>query len=219
MSGGGTPGRPSPTRRLLCCSAWLPPRSATYISSTPGRAPQAKIFRDRWLSHDNCVLWGGGCFYIEKHRQMDSCPVCAASGADAPAPSCPLAAEWEDEERMEFLTSHVAPGDLNARLDLISFWSKAVAHACEQAPGLSVDPAALASTSLDWGGATAPGLGLAIQHMLSAGTLVPRSNIEVGAFAVAAGVHREERGYGWVVCRFRCSLVLPACRRAVHTLC
>lgn len=112
---------------------------------------------------------------------MNSCPVCAASGAAAP---CPLAAEWVDEERMEFLTSHVAPGDLNARADLISFWSKAVAHACEQAPSLSVDPAVLARTSLDWGGATAPGLELAIEHMLSAGTLVDRSKIEVGVFAV-----------------------------------
>lgn len=111
---------------------------------------------------------------------MNACPVCAASGADAPASSCPLGAEWADEERMEFLTSHVAPGDLNARLDLISFWSKAVAHAYEQAPGLQVDPAALASTTLDWGGATAPGLELAIEHMLSSGALVPRSKIEVG---------------------------------------
>lgn len=85
---------------------------------------------------------------------------------------------------MEFLTSHVAPGDLNARLDLISFWSKAVAHACEEAPGLAVDPGVLASTSLDWGGATAPGLGLAIEHLLSTGTLVPRRNIEVGVWGL-----------------------------------
>lgn len=110
---------------------------------------------------------------------MNACPVCAASGASATASPCPLAEEWADEERMEFLTSHVAPGDVSARSDLISFWSKAVAHACEFSPGLSVDPAVLASTSLDWGGATAPGLELAIEHMLSAGTLVPRNKIEV----------------------------------------
>lgn len=92
---------------------------------------------------------------------------------------CPLAADWADEERMEFLTSHVAPGDINARNQIVSFWSKAVAHAYEQASSLSLDPDELVSTSLDWGGAAAPGLQLAMDDMMSSGRLIQRSEIEV----------------------------------------
>lgn len=107
------------------------------------------------------------------------CPFCASARR---VTSCPLAADLADEERMEFVTSHIAPGDLNARADLISFWSQAVAHACEQAPGLSFDPSDVAETLLGWSGATAPGLDLAIQDMLASGALVQRSKIEVGVF-------------------------------------
>jgi len=89
---------------------------------------------------------------------------------------------------MEFLTSHIAPGDLNARADLMSFWSRAVAHACEQASGLSFNPSSVAETLLGWSGATAPGLDLAIQDMVSSGALAQRSKIEVCW---------RYRGYGW----------------------
>lgn len=91
---------------------------------------------------------------------------------------CPLAADLADEERMGFLTSHVAPGDVNAHSQIMSFWSKAVAHAYEQAFGLSLEPNELVRT-FAWGGATAPGLELAVDDMLSSGELVQRSEIEV----------------------------------------
>ncbi|CAN0067038.1 unnamed protein product [Pylaiella littoralis] len=115
-----------------------------------------------------------------------SCPICTRSVTAAAAarsglpPVCPLAADWADEERMEFLTSHVAPGDINARNQIVSFWSKAVAHAYEQASSLSLDPDELVSTSLDWGGAAAPGLQLAMDDMMSSGRLIQRSEIEGG---------------------------------------
>ncbi len=87
---------------------------------------------------------------------------------------------------MEFVTSHIAPGDSSARADLISFWSRAVAHACEKAPGLSFDPSGIAETLLGWSGATAPGLDLAIQDMLASGALLQRSKIEVCVCAFCA---------------------------------
>ncbi|CAM9552314.1 unnamed protein product [Ectocarpus sp. 4 AP-2014] len=107
-----------------------------------------------------------------------SCPICAVSGAAAElAPACPLAADLEDEERMEFLTSHVAPGDVDARDEMVEFWSRVIAHAFEKAACLSLDSKVLATSSLDWGGVVAPGLDLAMSHMVSAGELLGRSEI------------------------------------------
>lgn len=105
-----------------------------------------------------------------------SCPVC---GSSAPSTTCRIAADWADDERMAFLTSYVAPDDSNARDQMVRFWSKALAHAFEHASSLSLDPAVLARGSLAWGGATAPGMELAMAHMLSSGTLVQRGDIEV----------------------------------------
>lgn len=78
---------------------------------------------------------------------------------------------------MAFLMSSVCPDDSNARGQLVTFWSKAVAHAFENnASGFSLDPALLTKSSLAW---SAPGLELAMQHMVSAGTLLRRGEIEV----------------------------------------
>ncbi|CAM9396784.1 unnamed protein product [Ectocarpus sp. 8 AP-2014] len=107
-----------------------------------------------------------------------SCPICAVSGAAAElAPACPLAADLEDEERMEFLTSHVAPGDVDARDEMVEFWSRVIAHAFEKAACLSLDSKVLATSSLDWGGVVPPGLDLAMSHMVSSGELLERSEI------------------------------------------
>lgn len=109
-----------------------------------------------------------------------SCPICAVSGAAAElVPACPLAADLEDEERMEFLTSHVAPGDVDARDEMVEFWSRVIAHAFEKAACLSLDSKVLATSSLDWGGVVAPGLDLAMSHMVSSGELLERSEIVV----------------------------------------
>ncbi|CAB1121485.1 unnamed protein product [Ectocarpus sp. CCAP 1310/34] len=119
------------------------------------------------------------------------CPICAVSGAAAElAPACPLAADLGDEERMEFLTSHVAPGDVDARDEMVEFWSRVIAHAFEKAACLSLDSKVLVTSSLDWGGVVAPGLDLAMSHMVSSGELLERSEIVVfmwkvkGSFAV-----------------------------------
>ncbi|CAM9203373.1 unnamed protein product, partial [Ectocarpus sp. 12 AP-2014] len=107
-----------------------------------------------------------------------SCPICAVPGAAAElAPACPLVADLEDEERMEFLTSHVAPGDVDARDEMVAFWSRVIAHAFEKAACLSLDSKVLATSSLDWGGVVAPGLDLAMSHMVSSGELLERSEI------------------------------------------
>ncbi|CAN0504638.1 unnamed protein product, partial [Ectocarpus sp. 12 AP-2014] len=107
-----------------------------------------------------------------------SCPICAVSSAAAElAPACPLAVDLEDEERMEFLTSHVAPGDVDARDEMVEFWSRVIAHAFEKAACLSLDSKVLATSPLDWGGVVAPGLDLAMSHMVSSGELLERSEI------------------------------------------
>ncbi|CAM9512278.1 unnamed protein product, partial [Ectocarpus fasciculatus] len=93
------------------------------------------------------------------------------------APACPLAAELEDEERKEFLTSHVAPGDVDARDEMIAFWSRVIAHAFGKAACLSLDSKVLATSSLDWVGVVAPGLELAMAHMISSGELLEGSEI------------------------------------------
>lgn len=95
------------------------------------------------------------------------------------APACPLAAELEDEERKEFLTSHVAPGDVDARDEMIAFWSRVIAHAFGKAACLSLDSKVLATSSLDWVGVVAPGLELAMAHMISSGELLEGSEIVV----------------------------------------
>lgn len=79
---------------------------------------------------------------------------------------------------MEFLTSHIAPGDISARDQIVSFWSRAVAHVYEEGPALSLNLDVLRS-SLTWDGLTAPGVELAVEQMLSSGKLVQRGTIEV----------------------------------------
>ncbi|CAM9467419.1 unnamed protein product [Choristocarpus tenellus] len=82
------------------------------------------------------------------------CPICLR---DAPSIGCPVVAQWVDEERMSFLTSHVAKGEPDALADMAGFWSSAVKHAYEEAGGLSLDPSVLARTTLSWHGTTSPG--------------------------------------------------------------
>ncbi|CAM9656553.1 unnamed protein product [Scytosiphon promiscuus] len=115
-----------------------------------------------------------------------SCPVCGAAWSTVEgASACPLAADWADEERMEFLTSHVAPGDDNARDQMLAFWSTAVAHVFEEAPALSLNLDVLARSSLSWDGLTAPGAELAVEHMVSSGKLVQRGAIEEEGSGIA----------------------------------
>lgn len=78
---------------------------------------------------------------------------------------------------MAFLMSSISPDDSNARDQLIAFWSKAVAHAFENNPsGFSLDPALLTKSALAW---SAPGVELAMGHMLSTSKLLQRGTIEV----------------------------------------
>lgn len=111
------------------------------------------------------------------------CPICALNTGSSKAATntaCPIAEEWANDERMAFLTSRIAPGDINARDQMIRFWSKATRHAFEQASSLSLDLGLLSRSSLAWGGATAaPGLELAMADMLTSGDLIQRSSLEV----------------------------------------
>lgn len=112
------------------------------------------------------------------------CPICASNAASSTASTstaaaCPLADEWANDERMAFLTSRIAPGDVNARDQMVRFWSKATRHAFEEASSLSLDLGLLSRSSLAWGGATAPGVELGMADMLGAGDLLQRSNLEV----------------------------------------
>lgn len=118
-----------------------------------------------------------------------SCPICHAGWHTSARSTCPIAADWEDEERMAFLTSHVAASEQealsnhqsHAREQMVEFWSKAVGHAFHEGThsGLSLDLEALAKGSLAWHGTVAPGLELAIRNMISSGELTHRGNLEV----------------------------------------
>lgn len=87
-------------------------------------------------------------------------------------------ADWADDERMSFLTSFPATDDLNARQQMVDFWSKAVTHAYSHAGKLSLDPEEVAK-SLAWEGVIAPALGLSIRSLIASGKLVPRVEMEV----------------------------------------
>ena len=116
-------------------------------------------------------------------RMSTRCPICASNAASSTAATsaapCPLADDWANGERMAFLTSRIAPGDVNARDQMVRFWSKATQHAFEEASSLSLDLGVLSRSSLAWGGATAPGVELGMADMLTSGDLLRRSNLEV----------------------------------------
>lgn len=113
-----------------------------------------------------------------------SCPVCQGT-----SPTCPIAADWADEERMAFLTSHVAASEQealsnhqsHAREEMLEFWSKAVGHAFQESTSadLSLDLEVLAKDTLAWHDVVAPGLELAIGNMISSGELMFRGDLEV----------------------------------------
>lgn len=123
-------------------------------------------------------------------RMSTRCPICASNAARSTAATstaaCPLADEWANDERMAFLTSRITPGDVNARDQMVRFWSKATQHAFEEASSLSLDLGLLKRSSLAWGGATAPGVELGMADMLASGDLLRRSNLEV--FVCTCGI-------------------------------
>lgn len=134
-------------------------------------------------------------------RMSTRCPICATSNSAAAATStaaaaCPLADEWANDERMAFLTSRIAPGDVNARDQMVRFWSKATRHAFEQASSLSLDLGMLSRGSLAWGGATALGLELAMTDMLTSGELVQRRNLEVLVYTIVCRRRLPPLGVG-----------------------
>lgn len=144
---------------------------------------------------------------------MSSCPICRVSSSKETRSRCPIAADWGDEERMAFLTSHPAPDDTNAREQILEFWSKAIAHAYDYAPGLSLELGVMAKTSMAWEGPLPPGLRLAMKSLIASQKLVRRAEIEVGSdlpltWASLLLTFLDADMFGWKMVR-HCNIKYP----------